>query len=216
MHRVEWERKQWVLVTLTLPGQLALCDYDPGYLKKALQAFLKRMNRDSGRRLDYFWKMEYQRRGACHFHLVLELTTDVARMRAEVASAWHELVGRGQRDHLVAGTSVERAFSSSRIASYLVKEMGGAASKEYQHQLPREMAAAGRWWAHSRGLPQPWSLTILRYTAAYRMRRVASRLSKSERHRAQMERARRRWLGRTDLYTGPPARSLLSRLAALC
>jgi hypothetical protein len=169
--------------------------------------------REAHRPLLYLWKLEYQRRGAAHFAIVLELPTNIDWLRRITASHWHELAGRGQPNHLAAGTHVSFVHNNQRIAAYLSKELGASISKEYQHLRPQQIEHPGRWWGCSRHIAPCWPApTPLSYEDAYRIRRAARRLTKSTRHAHLMDRRSRYWLGRTELHTGPPAAEILDRL----
>lgn len=59
------------MVTLTYPGDWKTVAPDGAVVKGHLQAFFKRYRRSWGEDLKCIWKLEFQRRGAPHFHLLL-------------------------------------------------------------------------------------------------------------------------------------------------
>lgn len=59
------------MVTLTYPGDWEVVAPDGEAVKVHLRAFFKRFARAWGRDLVGVWKMEFQRRGAPHFHLLM-------------------------------------------------------------------------------------------------------------------------------------------------
>lgn len=59
------------MITLTYPGDWEVVAPDGEAVKAHLQAFFKRFARAWGRDLVGIWKMEFQRRGAPHFHLLM-------------------------------------------------------------------------------------------------------------------------------------------------
>jgi hypothetical protein len=108
------------------------------------------------------WKLEPQKRGAPHFHLLVwgmldvnyhlayfDGTTglvpaEIARLvrvqeiREWVSQAWYEVVGSGDEKHLRAGTRVEDVRSLNGVSAYLKKYLG--------KEVPPEWENAGRWW----------------------------------------------------------------------
>jgi hypothetical protein len=122
------------MVTLTYPGQYA---ESPEIWKNDLDNFLRRL----ARRFEHasgVWKLEPQRRGAPHFHLLV-WGASYHDLLQWVSAAWYEVVGSNDERHLRAGTRVEMVRSYSGVRSYAAKYLG----KEVQGgcwQYP------GRWW----------------------------------------------------------------------
>lgn len=71
----------------------------------------------------FIWKMEFQERGAPHFHLLLFGTGFVPYQW--IARVWWEICGTGDEDHLKAGTSVQKARSFNGVMSYVGKKYLG-------------------------------------------------------------------------------------------
>lgn len=84
-------------ITLTYPQRFPT----PGEAKKELQAFRRRFERAYGHHA-MFWKVEPQRRGAPHFHLLLcaQADLELAELLKWSAQAWYEIAGREDPAHL--------------------------------------------------------------------------------------------------------------------
>jgi len=137
------------MVTLTYPGDwLAVCPTGR-VAKRHLAAFRQRFRRAVGRRLDGAWKLEFQGRGAPHFHLLMPIPALVRgeRFEAWLSRTWADIVGaegEERRRHELAGTGVDFASTArmsdpKRLAVYFLKH--GTKShdgKEYQHEVPQE------------------------------------------------------------------------------
>jgi hypothetical protein len=147
-----------ILVTLTYPGEYSA---EPKVWKRDLDNFSRRMAREYPN-VAGVWKLEPQKRGAPHFHLLVwgmldvnyhlayfDGTTglvpaEIARLvrvqeiREWVSQAWYEVVGSGDEKHLRAGTRVEDVRSLNGVSAYLKKYLG--------KEVPPEWENAGRWW----------------------------------------------------------------------
>jgi len=146
----------FVTVTLTYPGDWLTVAPDGKAVKRHLEAFKERWRKEWGMPLA-LWKMEFQRRGAPHFHLLTALQTrrlssDGLPFRDWVRVNWAAVVAHPDpeefRRHLLAGTSVDeveglKCRDPRRVAVYFSKH-GVYRSKEYQNQPPPEWADAGR------------------------------------------------------------------------
>jgi hypothetical protein len=130
-----------VLITLTYPGEYPI---NPLIWKRDMDTFSKRFERrfpNAG----FIWKLEPQRRGAPHFHL---LAWDAELLPGELyravlpwlKSAWYEVVGSGDQRHLWSGTRVEVARSYGAVAKYACKYIAKMA------QLDGAWGNPGRWW----------------------------------------------------------------------
>lgn len=88
------------MLTLTWPAEFP----DPRVAKACLKEFVRRLRRVWGR-LAVFWKLEPQKRGAPHFHLLvfwgLGLSEAELKRRLEwCAGTWHQIAGGGDPNHL--------------------------------------------------------------------------------------------------------------------
>lgn len=114
-----------VFITLTYPGEFS---NDPQEWKKNLKNFVARLGRKyKGRDLAVMWKLEPQKRGAPHFHLLVwgfakvDLTTGWLNLLSWVSNAWYEVVGSADKKHLAAGTKVEKIRSRNGCMFYTSK-----------------------------------------------------------------------------------------------
>lgn len=152
------------LVTLTYPGDWLAVATDGRAVKRHLLAFKKRYRRAWGVPLAAVWKLEFQRRGAPHFHLLMvpPMTTTAAGQgfREWLSATWAAIVAcpdpEERRRHQLAGTGIDyseglRASDPRRVAVYFTKH-GTFAAKEYQHIVPDEWRAPGcgpgRFWGY--------------------------------------------------------------------
>lgn len=88
------------------------------------------------------WRLEFQKRGAPHFHL---LVFGVGFIDCHyLAYEWHKAVGSGQATHLLSGTQVcackSWVHATSYVSKYLAKKESFADSDVPIHSLP------GRIW----------------------------------------------------------------------
>ncbi len=146
---IEFVGHGWGMVTLTYPGDWMSCVPTPQVAHEHLRTLQKRWERKFGR-LEATWKLEFQRRGAPHFHLLARIPPiALPTVRAWVARQWFEIVGSGDERHLRAGTAVDVSWrgwdGSAAIARYFAKH-GLWSTKEYQHDVPDEWETTGRWW----------------------------------------------------------------------
>ncbi|MFC5064939.1 rolling circle replication-associated protein [Actinomycetospora atypica] len=152
------------MVTLTYPGDwLTVVPMGAG-LKRRMKALRKRYARTWGEDWACVWKLEFQRRGAPHVHMLCTPPHGRARTRGEtfavwLSAAWADVVDHPdpeqRRRHERAGTALDyaeglRATDPRRVAAYFTKH-GLMASKEYQHHVPPEWSepgtGPGRFWA---------------------------------------------------------------------
>lgn len=158
--------------TLTYPGSDLLIPRSGEVVKRHLNVWLTALRRRSpGCR--YFWFLEFQGRGAVHFHVFADtlgfddLTLEAARLR--LASEWNRIVFHRVREwaslspectdefikfergkHSRAGVKLARTIAPHAPESYAAKEAGKMAQKE----VPPWFASVGRFWGVSRGFRQ--------------------------------------------------------------
>lgn len=137
-----------VMVTLTYPG---FYSSDGTVVKEHLRRFLQELRRysdrhdkDAGQRFRFsaFWFLEFQERGAPHYHLF----TTHAYPHEWVAKTWYRIVNSEDERHLHAGTRVEqlRAGKLGTIG-YATKY----AIKQAQKAVPAGYENVGRFWGVS-------------------------------------------------------------------
>jgi len=127
-----------VMVTLTYPLHFPS---DGAEVKSHLNRFLTWCRRNGI--VDYLWFIEFQRRGAPHFHVLV----DGYLNKTAVAEEWFAIVGSGDSRHLAAGTRVEWLRSKDGGARYAAKY----AYKMEQKTVPSDYRNVGRFWGHSKG-----------------------------------------------------------------
>jgi hypothetical protein len=165
------------MVTLTYPAEWLSVAPDGRTAKKHLQAFRKRYVKAWGLDLHAVWKLEFQARGAPHFHLLMVPPHGSARIpsprarraawvgagmvfRQWLSAVWADIVAHPdpeeRRKHLLAGTNVNyseglRATDPKRVAVYFTKH-GAFRAKEYQNCVPEPWqapgAGPGRFWGY--------------------------------------------------------------------
>lgn len=104
-----------LFVTLTYPGEYS---DDWRAWKRDLDTLTKRLRR-KWNRCSIVWRLEYQERGAPHFHLLV-FGVDFIPHRW-LAKAWYDVVGSGDYNHLKAGTEVRRVKSFKQVCYYAAK-----------------------------------------------------------------------------------------------
>lgn len=126
-----------VFIHLTYPKYFPS---DGKKVKKNLDNFFKRLRRHC---LDikYLWVIEFQQRGAPHFHVVVDQEVN----KNWLSQNWYEIVDSKDEKHLRAGTKVEAVRSKNHAVAYLMKYIG----KLDQKIVPKEYKKIGRFWSHS-------------------------------------------------------------------
>lgn len=130
-------------ITLTYPDSFSS---DGVRIKKDLDNFLGAF-RDRLYGHDYFWFMEYQQRGAPHFHLWSTAVTsdfDDAGLR----SYWHNIAGKHDPGHWKFGFKVQPWEFAGNESQYAEKY----ADKESQKSVPSSIKCPGRFWGHSKSI----------------------------------------------------------------
>ncbi|MEM9561073.1 MAG: hypothetical protein AAGA93_00560 [Actinomycetota bacterium] len=156
----------------------------------------------------YFWKLEFQRREAPHWHLVIIAPAELDGMpfREWLADAWYKAVGSGQDSHRRAGTRVDvqasiEASDVQRLALYF-SGYSTVKDKGYQHVVPEwwydDNGSAGRFWG-SVGLDSYSVEVDLHTTMATHIKRLFRARQRSQRGHvkvADMPEAKyRKWRG---------------------
>jgi hypothetical protein len=134
-----------IMVTLTYP---AVWPTEPKVWKEHLDAWLKRLERQYVG-LSAIWKLEFQSRGAPHFHLLVFGTRWLSHQWC--ARAWYEVVDSGDERHLEAGVEVKRVRSWRGVMSYASKYL----AKKTTENLP---GMVGRFWGVHRRARLPFDL----------------------------------------------------------
>lgn len=173
-----WAFREWpdrmVALTLTYPGDWRAVAPDGRAVKRHLDSFRARWRRAFGAPRGA-WKLEFQARGAPHFHLLLEVPEGVtlSGLRSWVSHSWAEVVGSPDPRHLLAGTQVTEFRAEGRAAAsrYFAKH-GSFGSKSYQHRVPPDFPDVGRFWGFWR-LPKVSAVVRVSSAVVLEVRRLA-------------------------------------------
>ncbi len=162
------------MVTLTLPGDWRTVAGTPDDFKAIVNKFRKRYTYAWGHDMAGVWKMEFQRRGAPHLHILTSPPEGLSRVsqltfKEWLGKAWSAAVGHPDPVQRLLneqrGTGIDyedtlRYGDAKRIAVYFTKH-GTFKEKEYQNQMPPEwqgLESGGvRFWGY-------WKLPVLEET----------------------------------------------------
>ncbi len=142
-------------------------------------------------------EMEFQRRGAVHFHLwvcVRESSLsyeEIHDRRVWCSREWFEVAGSGSQAHLCAGTQVkllvgsdERQHAVNYFKGYLSRK---SKAKEYQNRVPDGFSDPGRFWGAIGGFAPEWSDDQpLKPRQFVRVRRLLLKLLQSRNRRRRL------------------------------
>lgn len=152
------------MLTLTYSSKWEVVAPNGKAVKKHLKALRKRWSRTWNEDLVCVWKLEFQFRGAPHFHLLAApphgMTSDGENFRTWLSRSWAEIVAHPDPEefakHRAAGTGIDwneglRSTDPKRVAVYFTKH-GSFAAKEYQHCVPEAWQqpgkGPGRFWGY--------------------------------------------------------------------
>ncbi|MBV9407058.1 MAG: hypothetical protein JO211_17045 [Acidobacteriaceae bacterium] len=153
------------MYTLTYPGDWLPVAPNGKVCKRHLGQLRKRYARAFGEALACVWKLEFQNRGAPHFHLLgrpphAYVDGSPVNFREWLRLTWADIVAHPdpeqRRRHELAGCNVDyaeglKATDPRRVAVYFTKH-GSFAAKEYQHCVPEEWQepgqGPGRFWGY--------------------------------------------------------------------
>jgi len=150
-------------LTLTYPAEFPC---DGKRVKRDLQCLMKALRRKLGK-FHYLWFLEFQKRGAPHFHIFCDralpeplspMTRKTGRRSKSVevhwpwqnwlSAVWYEIVGSGDERHIHAGAAWEKIEKPDGAARYVAKE----SYKTFQKVVPPDFRNVGRFWGTSRGV----------------------------------------------------------------
>ncbi|GAA5522331.1 helitron helicase-like domain-containing protein [Aliifodinibius salicampi] len=145
-NRVDHENKSNpFFITLTYPEKYP--EKREEY-KRDLDTYFKRLKRAFGN-LEYLWRLEAQKRGAPHYHLLIyfENEINIEVLKKWTSRNWFEVVQRNwdikDLKHLKAGTNCKRIKEYRQVVYYVSKYM----AKEDEERLKNQ----GRYWGVSTG-----------------------------------------------------------------
>jgi hypothetical protein len=145
-------------VHLTYPAEFPR---DGLVVKRHLKAFLDALRRLGMR--NYVWVLEFQERGAPHFHILVDIGKEEGLTKDWVAKTWARIAGADLR----AGTRVESIYANEAIA-YLLDYL----SKAKQKAVPDDFSNVGRLWGASRGLGKALECGFLDFKTGSKVARV--------------------------------------------
>lgn len=151
------------MVTLTYPGEWESVAFSSTIVKKHLSAWRLRFGRAFGYSPAAVWKMEYQRRGAPHFHILMAIPESRSKKGIPfpewLSKSWANVVNHPDAEqkqlHTLAGTAIDTysdkwtSFDRRKAAWYFAKHGAFKGSKEYQHIVPEivmQNGGPGRFW----------------------------------------------------------------------
>jgi hypothetical protein len=100
-----------------------------------------------------FWYLEFQQRGAPHFHGLISKGVDGKELR----KIWYKIVGSNDPKHLRRGAHIAPIRTSEGMLHYLT----GYLTKQEQKTVPEEYRSLGRFWGYSRSLLDPYIIKII-------------------------------------------------------
>ncbi|MCK5600393.1 hypothetical protein KAR91_00885 [Candidatus Pacearchaeota archaeon] len=130
-----------LFITLTYPSKYPK---DSSVWKRHLDNFYRTLRRDFPEAW-FFWKLEPQKRGAPHYHLIGELGVriNIALLRKYISQLWYRVCGSNDIKHLLAGTQADFINDSvGKIRAYTCKYIGKAETESKYE----EWALPGRFW----------------------------------------------------------------------
>lgn len=134
------------MITLTYPSEYPK---DGRVSKGHLNRFLSWL-RGKLKGVKYLWFLEFQRRGAPHYHILVDRS--VGLKKGVVSTRWYDAVGSGDKKHLRAGTRTEKLRTIDGAAKYVSKYT----AKREQKAVPGNYRNCGAFWGCSRGVkPKP-------------------------------------------------------------
>lgn len=184
-----------LVVTLTYPAEFPAPDDHAVYkyhLKVITTYIRRRWPNSSG-----VWKLEFQTRGAAHYHLMMFGLWDVPieEVRTWIESQWYRIAHNGDKHLGKAGTQVERIKSVGGALNYFAKYL----SKGDQ---TRPGNFTGRYWGklNPEKLPSAKAHPLeLSEKRAFQLRRIARKKMESDVNRGiwrrWLEEKREQWRG---------------------
>lgn len=142
-----------VMITLTYPGEWPK---DPREWKRHLHNFRRELERKFPE-CWFVWKLEFQKRGAPHFHLLGDFRKNVpfAQLRRWVSYVWYRIVGSGDEKHFKAGTNIEFLDGKKKVRMYVSKYVN---KEDCLRDEEGNLIPVGRWWGKFGKLPAQWKL----------------------------------------------------------
>lgn len=156
-----------VFLTLTYPASFPT---DGQITKAHLKAFLMAIRRKWP---DCWgiWRLEFQARGAPHYHLLLWSGPALRRsVYAWLSTTWARIASGGDPDHIKAGTRLEKIESFRGVRAYVSKYIG----KSTTPPTPEGFTNVGRFWAvfNAKKWPVKFACRVIPAAVFYKTRRM--------------------------------------------
>lgn len=163
-------------MTLTYPREW---NTDPRRWKRDLDVIIKRIRRKWPDACG-IWRIEFQERGAPHFHLIIwNMTGRTGDSRFWISRSWFEVVGSGDFKHYRAGTNFTRLRNRKRAGRYVSKYSAKVAGNPVDPETG-ELVQVGRWWGTFGAISVGRAIRAVVLLSEYhQIRRLAARLLKS-------------------------------------
>jgi hypothetical protein len=134
-----------------------------------MHVFEKVLARDWPGVLGGVWILEFQNRGAPHFHVVIVWRGDPPRLqpfRRWVGDAWNAIAEPGDETARMVGTSVDRLVMHdrggvARVMQYLAKYLGKDRQKRRLDRTTGQVLPTGRMWSQFLTIPQDERKSLL-------------------------------------------------------
>ena len=157
-----------LFVTLTYPDHYP----DARTAKRQLKAFLMRCKR-RWPEFGYIWRLEFQKRGAPHFHLFM-WGIDPRDAFVNMPRLWYQVVGSNDIKHLDHGCKVEKIRSYRGTMNYASKYVC-----KVSEEIPED--SLGRFWGYGGKIPFSEAVEITAQPHhVYRLMRCLRRYTRME------------------------------------
>jgi len=148
-------------ITLTYPREFQSCGT---LVKSQLNTFLTVL-RQNMPGVNYVWVLEFQERGAPHFHLIIDKDIEILNSYGSSNTSclnriWYNIVGSDDPKHLRHGVNVAPVTdpNTKALAGYMAKYF----TKEGQKDVPYFYKNVGRFWGAARGFCKVKESIVLR------------------------------------------------------
>lgn len=130
-----------LFLTLTYPADWP---DDPTEWKRHLHNFGREL-KDEYKGISAIWKLEPQKRGAPHFHLLVFNCPFLPIV--DISERWHRIIGSDDYNHLAAGVDIDKVSNARNAVAYVSKYI--AKVPDATDHTTGEIVSweyPGRWW----------------------------------------------------------------------
>lgn len=151
-----------------------------------------------------FWFLEFQKRGAPHFHFFCcgDMTADQV---LKLKKTWHKMVGSTCQHHLDRGVDYQELRKKHSAGAYAAKY----SSKDEQKTVPDRYQNVGRFWGLFGNIPKNEHQVITSVRELYQMARIARRYAKAQSRNKYKIKVTRGLSGQNLYNCGPVLRAYL-------